>query len=111
MTQSRIMYVENKSAGLNGVGRIGRVKFSKTGRTLYYLGHELTRTTGYKYNHVDSATGQRYWVSGPRKDGNDRLYGGQQGVVVDPDVWEEYWREIRGLTDQEVPRYTDGKLK
>ncbi len=110
--QSRIMYVENKSAGLNGVGRIGRVEFSKTGRTLYFHGLELSKTkSGYKYNHIDVESGDHYWVSGPRKDGNDCLYGGQQGVIVDADVWDDYWREIRGLTEDEIPRYTDGRLK
>lgn len=33
---SRIMYIEDKSAGLTGPARIGRVNFSKTGRTIYY---------------------------------------------------------------------------
>lgn len=32
----RIMYIEYKDAGLTGPGRIGRVTFSKTGRTIYW---------------------------------------------------------------------------
>ena len=32
--KSRIMYIECKSDGLTGPARIGRVTFSKTGRTL-----------------------------------------------------------------------------
>lgn len=31
-----------------------------------------------------------YWISGPRKDRNDRLYGGSRGVEIDDDVKEEY---------------------
>jgi len=34
--RSRIMYIENKSGDLNGKGRIGRVAYSKTGKTIYY---------------------------------------------------------------------------
>jgi heptaprenylglyceryl phosphate synthase len=34
----RIMYIEDKSKGLNGPARIGRVRLSKTGETLYYGG-------------------------------------------------------------------------
>jgi len=34
----RIMYIECKAGGLTGGARIGRVTFSKTGRTLYYRG-------------------------------------------------------------------------
>jgi len=32
---SRIMYIENKSSGLSGPARIGRVTFSKSGKTVY----------------------------------------------------------------------------
>jgi hypothetical protein len=32
----RIMYIEAKPDGVSGPARIGRVKFSKTGRSLYY---------------------------------------------------------------------------
>jgi len=48
---------------------------------------------GLKANHVDLATGDKYWVSGPRKDGNDPLY--PRIVEIDDDVREEYWRDIR----------------
>lgn len=93
------MYLENKSGGLSGPARIGRVRFSKTGRTLYYGGLELKNLNGqgYKDNHVDVATGDRYWVSGPRKDGADRLYGEGVPVHIDEDVRVEYWTQIRHL--------------
>ncbi len=33
------------------------------------------------------------------KDGKDRLYAGSSSPVeIDPDVAEEYWRDIRGRT-------------
>jgi hypothetical protein len=41
-----------------------------------------------------SATGERYWISGPKKDGTDRLYGGV--VEIDEDARVDYWTEIRG---------------
>jgi hypothetical protein len=31
-----------------------------------------------------------FWISGPKKDQNDRLYGGQFGVQIDEDVKVEY---------------------
>lgn len=34
----KIMYLEDKSKGLNGPARMGRVGSSKTGETLYYAG-------------------------------------------------------------------------
>ena len=27
-------------------------------------------------------TGDHYWISGPRKDQNDRLYGGNRGIEI-----------------------------
>jgi hypothetical protein len=53
--------------------------------------------SGYKWNHFDVGTGDRYWISGPRKDGRDRLYAqSSQAVEIDDDIREEYWTKIRG---------------
>lgn len=89
------MYIEYKGDGLAGSARIGRVTFSKTGRTIYYDGRSLSSLsgTGYKANYVDDETGEKYWISGPRQDGGDSLY--PNTVEIDEDVREEYWREIR----------------
>jgi hypothetical protein len=90
----RIMYVENKCGGLNGDGRIGWVELSRTGRTYHYAGRRLLKTkSGYKYNCVDEETGERYWVSGPHRDGADKLYGGV--VQIDADARVQYWTAIR----------------
>lgn len=91
----RIMYIESKSDGLTGPARIGRVTFSKTGMTIYYGGKSFRslKGDGFKENYYDVETGDRYWISGPRRDGNDCLYPGV--VDVDADVREEYWRDIR----------------
>jgi hypothetical protein len=94
--KSRIMYIEDKSEGLDGPARVGRVTFSRSGRSLYYRGREFRRSGGFKSNYYEVETGDAYWISGPRRDGNDRLYGGSRDVGVDDDVAEEYWREIRG---------------
>lgn len=91
MSRSRVMYVEDKSAGLDGPARIGRVYFSKTGKTLYYRGQRFRSLKGgYKANYFDVESGDEFWISGPRKDQNDRLYGGNRGVEIDDDVRDEY---------------------
>jgi hypothetical protein len=88
------MYVEYKGNELAGEGRIGLVELSKSKRSYKYDGKELLKVRdGYKYNCIDTETSERYWVSGPRRDGQDRLYGGI--VYIDPDVREEYWTTIR----------------
>ena len=95
--KSRIMYIELKSE-LNGPARIGRVTFSKTGRTLTYQGKSFQSLKGRasKANYFDVKTGEQYWISGPRKDGADRVYASSKPVHIDDDVREEYWTEIRG---------------
>ena len=92
------MYIEAKPDGLTGPARIGRVSFSKSGRTLHYGGKEFRslKGMGFKANYYDVETGEEYWISGPRKDGADRLYGERVPVEVDEDVKDEYWVGIRG---------------
>lgn len=97
--KSRIMYVENKSKGLSGPARIGRVKFSKTGRTLYYQDKSFQSLCGkgFKANYFEIETGDHYWISGCKRDGSDRLFGERVPVEIDDEVREEYWSEIRQL--------------
>ena len=98
--QTRIMYIEDKSGGLEGPARIGRATFSKSRQSLTYAGREFMRTkSGYKYNHFDGATGARFWISGPKKRGGDRLYGIGR-VDIDDDVRVEYWTHIRAQPER-----------
>lgn len=93
----RIMYIECKAGDLTGPARIGRVTHSQTGRTLYYHGRRFRslKGAGFKSNYYDVDTGEDYWISGPKRDGGDRLYRSNLPVEIDDDVREEYWREIR----------------
>jgi hypothetical protein len=94
----RIMYIECKGCdGLHGSARIGRVTFSRTGATLQYGGKSFQslKGRGFKANYCEVETGAQYWISGPRRDGTDRLYKSDWPVEIDEDVREEYWTEIR----------------
>ena len=95
MARSQIMYIERKDDGLNGPARIGRVTFSKSGRTIRYGGRSFQSLggVGFKANYFNVESGEEYWISGCRKDGNDTLYSGV--VDIDEDVREEYWTNIR----------------
>lgn len=77
--------------------------FSKTGKTLYYRGRtfQSLKGRGFKSNFYDIESKEDYWISGPRRDGADRLYGERESVEIDADVEREYWRDVRGL--KEVP--------
>jgi len=96
LSRSKIMFIEDKSSGLDGDARIGRVYFSKSGKTLYYRGlrFQSLKGTGFKANYFETESGDHYWISGPRKDQNDRLYGGNLGIVIDSDVEIEYQKYI-----------------
>ena len=94
-----IMYIE-PGGGLAGEGgRIGRVTYSKTGKTIYYDGCRFRSLKGYGYkeNYYDVDSGEWYWISGPRRDANDALY--PMTIEIDDDVREEYWRKIRNLPE------------
>lgn len=95
----RIMYIESKAGGLTGSARIGRVTFSKTGATLYYAGKSFRslKGDGFKSNYYEIESGDEYWISGPRKNGEDGLYATNIRPEIDADVHDEYWSEIRGV--------------
>jgi len=93
------MYIEDKSGGLVGPARIGRVTCSKTGRTIYYRGRNFQslKGRGFKANYYDVDTGECFWISGPKRDGGDSLYVSNIPIQIDDDVRQEYWLQIREL--------------
>jgi hypothetical protein len=103
----RIMYIERKAGALTGPARIGRVTFSKTGRTLHYGNKKFQslKGAGFKSNYYDVETGEDYWISGPKRAGGDRLYGGNTPVEIDEDVRGEYWRKIRRQPGRVAERF------
>jgi hypothetical protein len=104
----RIMYIECKAGALTGAARIGRVTFSKTGRTIYYHGQRFQslKGAGFKSNYFDVDSGVDYWISGPKRAGGDALYGGSTPIDIDEDVREEYWTTIRRQPERASERVT-----
>jgi len=95
------MYIELRGTSRAiGLGRIGRVTFSKTGKTIYYRGRTLERPRhgGGKVNYIDADTGEGFWISGCKKAGNDTLY--PSVIEIDEDVREEYWLNVRNQPDR-----------
>jgi hypothetical protein len=93
------MYIELKSSGGghtdNGPAWSGRVELSKTGRTIYYRGRRLQRANCICGNFIDLDNGDEFWVSGPKKNGQDRYPWARTPIQIDQDVREEYWTRIR----------------
>lgn len=110
--KSRIMYIELKThpGGHDdkGPARIGRVTFSKTGSTIYYAGKQFQRAYGHCGcgNYYDLETKDIYWISGCKKNGEDRLFVGRVPVEIDEDVREEYWTTIRNQPERKNERTT-----
>jgi hypothetical protein len=93
------MYIEAKNGGLSGPARIGRVAFSKSGKSIHYGGRtfQTLAGSGFKANYFDTETADEYWISGCKKDGTDALY--TTTVEIDEDAREEYWCRIRNRAD------------
>ena len=69
--KTRIMYFETKSDGVSGDSRIGRVTFSKSGRSVYYRGRRYrVLRGGFKTNYFDIETRQGVWITGSATSGN-----------------------------------------
>ena len=97
---SKIMYIEFKGHdAIVGNARIGRVTFSKSGKSIYYDGKRFKtlKGRGFKSNYIEVESGDYYWISGCHKDGRDALYS--TIVEIDEDVRDEYWTEIRELPE------------
>lgn len=103
MRQTRIMFIESKDgeSNLTGDARIARVTFSKTGKSIHYNGQTFERIRGFKANYRDIETGDSYWISGCKENGEDRLYGEKFPILIDEDVREEYWTKIRNLPENQ----------
>jgi hypothetical protein len=87
--------MEYKGDDVVGPARIGRVTYSKTGKSIYYRGRTFASLNGqgFKTNFFDVETREEFWISGCKKDGTDALYA--TTVEIDEDVREEYWINIR----------------
>ena len=82
------MYIECKSGGLSGPAQTGRVRLSKSGKSLHYHGKTFgtLKGRGLKSNYFETESEEPYWISGCRKDGMDALYA--TDVEIDDDVKE-----------------------
>jgi hypothetical protein len=101
----RIMYVELKTGfSDNGPAWVGKVRFSKTGRTAYYRGRNLQRHNGVYGNYIDVETGEEYWISGVKRDRTDRHWAGGGPVEIDSDVRGDYLKLVKANVAGRPPR-------
>ena len=88
-----LRYIELKSGfGDSGPAWIARVRQSRSKTTVYFNGRALKRATGggISGNYFDLETGEEFWISGIKKNGEDRHWAGSGLVLVEAAAVEEY---------------------
>lgn len=99
-----LRYVELKSGHSdNGPAWIGYVTPSKSGRTLYFNGRGLMKLKGQRRgdsggNYIDMETGESFWVSGVKKNGQDRHRAGSGKVLVEAAAVSDYLDILHATT-------------
>ncbi len=74
----------------NGPAWIGNVKESKSGKTIYFNDHAFQKYHGAFSNYIDIETGDEYWISRVKKNGEDRHWAGSGKITIDRKVIDEY---------------------
>lgn len=93
---SMLRYVELKLSGHDsGPAWIGKVQLSRSGRTVYFNGKAFKRSKRVvKGNHYDIETGDSYWISGIKMNGEDRHWAGSGKIIIEASVVDEYLRIV-----------------
>ncbi|BDD03874.1 hypothetical protein [Aureibacter tunicatorum] len=95
--KSEIKYIELKSGySGNGPAWIGKVEFSKSGQTVYFNGKSLKKlkSGGISGNHYDLESEDEYWISGVKKNGQDRHWAGGGKIMIDQSIDQEYLKLV-----------------
>lgn len=100
------MYIELKSdQNDRGEAWIGLVEFSKTGQTIYFNGHayKKLKSGGTAGNFYDIETGDEFWISGIKKNGQDRHWAGGGKIKIERAIVNEYLKMVNftELSEQE----------
>ncbi|WP_341904735.1 hypothetical protein [Fluviicola taffensis] len=92
-----IKYIELKSGfSDNGPAWIAEVEFSKSGQTVYFndMALKKLKNTGINSNHFDIETGDEYWISGVKRNGQDRHWAGGGKIMLDEEIVADYLKLV-----------------
>jgi hypothetical protein len=99
-----LFYIEKKTgSNHDGLAWIGYVKKSKTGKTIYFNNKAFQ-----KYGHGDYAdieTGEGYWISRIKRNGQDRHWAGHGKIMIDRKAINKYLN-YRDLTELKESQFT-----
>ena len=91
--RTEIRYIELKTGySDNGPAWIGKVAFSNSGRTLYFMDKAFQHSSYYIGNFYDVETKEFYWISGIKKTGTNRHWAGGGKIQLDRNLVDEYLR-------------------
>jgi hypothetical protein len=97
--KTELIYVELKSGySDNGPAWIGYSSYSKSGATIYFngLAFKSSKGQGIGANYYETTTGNEYWISGVKKNRQDRHWAGSGMILIDKPAIDKYL-EIVGL--------------
>jgi len=95
--KNQLLYVELKQEH-SGPAWIGYGQFSKSGQMVYFDGKLLKKGKGINSNHFDVQTGDEYWISGVKKNGEDRHSAGSGKIFLDKAAVNDYLKIIKQAT-------------
>lgn len=93
--KNRLIYVECKDGNDTGLAWIGVAGASKTGATIYSNGKAFRscKGSGIGANYFDIETGDEYWISGIKKNNQDRHWAGGGDISIDENIIDRYLAE------------------
>jgi len=92
-----IKYIELKTGfDDNGPAWIAEIEYSKSGQTIYFNNKALKKIKkgGISGNYYDIETGDEYWISGVKKNGQDRHWTGSGKIMIDENIITEYLKLV-----------------
>lgn len=94
---TEIRYIELKTGySDDGPAWIGKVKISRSGNTVYFNDRAFQRHRGISGNFIDIESGDEYWISGVKKNGEDRHWAGNGKIIIDSKIIPEYLEMVGG---------------
>ena len=101
---NELIFVELKSGhNDDGPAWIGFAKYSKSHATVYFNGKAFKTLGGQGVggNYCEAESGDTYWISGVKKNRQDRHWAGHGKIKIDKKAVESYLKHL-GLS--ELPR-------
>jgi len=98
-----IKYIELKSGySDDGSAWIGKVEFSKTGQTIYFNGQAF-KGNGHG-SCFDIETKESYWITGIKKEGQNRHWAGKGKIMIDKMIVDDYLK-LKGWLSLDLNNY------